>query len=53
MQLFSASFVTQITSAFQKAFLAIRDGADVGETLGKAVRTIDEDIEDNRGYAIR
>jgi multiple sugar transport system substrate-binding protein len=42
-----------ITSAFQRAFLDIRDGADVGETLRKAVETIDEDLRDNRGYGRR
>jgi len=39
-----------ITSAFQRAFLDIRHGADVGEALDKAVARIDRDIEDNRGY---
>jgi multiple sugar transport system substrate-binding protein len=42
-----------ITSAFQRAFLDIRDGADVGEALGKAARAIDTDIEDNEGYPQR
>lgn len=39
-----------ITSAFQRAFLDIRHGADVGEALDKAVALIEQDIEDNRGY---
>jgi len=42
-----------ITSAFQRAFLDIRHGADVGEALDKAVARIDQDIEDNRGYPFR
>lgn len=39
-----------ITSAFQRAFLDIRHGADVGQSLAKAAAVIDQDIEDNRGY---
>jgi multiple sugar transport system substrate-binding protein len=39
-----------ITSAFQRAFLDIRHGTDVGAALDKAVAAIDRDIEDNRGY---
>lgn len=39
-----------ITSAFQRAFLDIRHGADVRAALDKAVAAIDQDIEDNRGY---
>jgi len=42
-----------ITSAFQRAFLDIRNGADVGEALAKAARRIDTDIEDNEGYRRR
>lgn len=39
-----------ITSVFQQAFDDIRNGADVQETLDKAVTDIDQDIRDNRGY---
>ena len=39
-----------ITSAFQEAFLDIKNGADVKTTLDKAVEIIDEDIRDNEGY---
>ena len=39
-----------ITSAFQQAFMDIRHGADVKMTLDRAVKVIDQDIEDNRGY---
>jgi len=39
-----------ITSAFQEAFLDIKNGAEVKATLDKAVRIIDEDISDNEGY---
>jgi multiple sugar transport system substrate-binding protein len=42
-----------ITSAFQRAFLDIRDGIDVKEALSKAVAAIDLDIRDNRGYPMR
>ena len=41
-----------ITSAFQQAFHAIRDGADVKKTLDQAVMVIDQDIKDNKGYPI-
>lgn len=39
-----------ITSAFQQAFTAIRNGADVYQALRRAAHMIDEDIRDNRGY---
>lgn len=39
-----------ITSAFQQAFVDIRDGADVQAALDRAATTIDRDIADNRGY---
>jgi multiple sugar transport system substrate-binding protein len=39
-----------ITATFQKAFDRIRSGGDVQEVLDRAVRTIDEEIEDNQGY---
>lgn len=39
-----------ITSAFQKAFLDIRNGSDVRSSLDAAVEVIDQDISDNRGY---
>ena len=39
-----------ITSTFQEAFRNIRDGADIEETLKRAVKTIDQDIADNEGY---
>lgn len=39
-----------ISSAFEEAFLAIRNGADVQRSLNEAVGTIDRDIRDNRGY---
>ena len=39
-----------ITSAFQEAFLDIKNGADVKIALDKAVEIIDEDIRDNEGY---
>lgn len=39
-----------ITTAFQKAFQAIRNGADVKQALDAAARTIDQDIRDNQGY---
>jgi len=40
-----------ITSAFQEAFLDIRHGADIKTTLDNAVHIIDQDIDDNNGYA--
>ena len=39
-----------ITSAFQEAFLDIKNGANVKTILDKAVEIIDEDIRDNEGY---
>lgn len=39
-----------ISSEFEKAGLAIRDGANVQDTLDDAVDAIDRDIEDNQGY---
>jgi multiple sugar transport system substrate-binding protein len=39
-----------ITSAFQEAFMAIRNGQPAQTALDKAVTTIDLDIQDNQGY---
>lgn len=39
-----------INSAFSEAFWAIYGGADAQEELDKAVKTIDQDYEDNAGY---
>ncbi|MCF7855868.1 MAG: extracellular solute-binding protein [Candidatus Pacebacteria bacterium] len=39
-----------ITSTFQEAFQAIRNGAPVEKTLDKAVQRINRDIDDNQGY---
>lgn len=39
-----------ITSAFQQAFLDIRNGGDVQAALDSAAAAIDQDIRDNRGY---
>lgn len=39
-----------ISSAFQGAFLSIRNGANVPRALDQAVRIIDADIDDNHGY---
>ncbi|HHM05209.1 MAG TPA: sugar ABC transporter substrate-binding protein [Gammaproteobacteria bacterium] len=39
-----------ITSAFQQAFVDIRNGADAAAALGRAAALIDRDIADNRGY---
>jgi multiple sugar transport system substrate-binding protein len=39
-----------ITAAFAEAVQNIISGADVQAELDKAVRAIDRDIEDNRGY---
>jgi multiple sugar transport system substrate-binding protein len=39
-----------ITSAFQQAFVDIRNGGDVQAALDKAAAVIDQDIRDNRGY---
>ncbi len=42
-----------VTAAFQEAFLAIRNNADVKRALDRAVEVIDQDIEDNKGYGLR
>lgn len=42
-----------ITSAFQEAMLDIIDGAPVRKSLDRAVRIIDDDIRENRGYPVR
>lgn len=39
-----------ISSAFARAFHAVRNGADVQKTLDRAVRVIDRDIAENEGY---
>ncbi|MEN8214612.1 MAG: extracellular solute-binding protein [Pseudomonadota bacterium] len=39
-----------ITSAFQQAFLAIRNGGDIAAALDRAAAAIDQDIDDNQGY---
>ena len=39
-----------ITSAFQQAFVDIRNGGDVQVALDKAAAAIDQDIRDNKGY---
>ena len=39
-----------ITSAFQQAFLDIRNNVDVKTALDKAVAVIEEDLRDNEGY---
>jgi len=39
-----------ITNSFAEAVQNIVSGADVTEELNQAVETIDQDIEDNRGY---
>jgi multiple sugar transport system substrate-binding protein len=39
-----------ITSVFQQAFQAARDGASVPKTLRRATALIDRDIADNLGY---
>jgi multiple sugar transport system substrate-binding protein len=39
-----------ISSAFENAFLGIRNSADVQASLDNAVRIIDQDIRDNHGY---
>ncbi len=39
-----------ITSAFQAAFMDIRNNGDVQKALDKAVADIDQDIADNKGY---
>jgi multiple sugar transport system substrate-binding protein len=40
-----------ITTEFQKAFQQIRNGGNVKQALDHAAQNIDQDIEDNRGYA--
>lgn len=39
-----------ITSAFQQAFVDIRNGGDVKVALSRAAAAIDQDIRDNKGY---
>ena len=39
-----------ITTAFQKAFQQIRNGANVKQALDTAAKIIDQDIRDNQGY---
>ena len=39
-----------ITSSFQQAFMDIRDGGDIEDSLRRAVEAIDQDIADNLGY---
>ncbi|HMQ30659.1 MAG TPA: extracellular solute-binding protein [Chloroflexaceae bacterium] len=39
-----------ISNQFEQAGLAIRDGADVQDTLDDAVDAIEQDIQDNAGY---
>ena len=39
-----------MTTAFQKAFQQIRNGADVKRALDQAAQRIDQDIKDNQGY---
>jgi multiple sugar transport system substrate-binding protein len=39
-----------MTTAFQKAFQQIRNGADVKQALDQAAQSIDQDIKDNQGY---
>jgi len=41
-----------ITSAYAEAVNNIVAGADVQEELDKAVKKIDQDIEDNQGYPL-
>ncbi len=41
-----------VTGAFARAFLAIRDGADVRGTLTRAAAAIDRDVADNHGYPV-
>ncbi|WP_455205753.1 ABC transporter substrate-binding protein [Kaarinaea lacus] len=42
-----------ITNAFQQAFLDIRNSSDVQQALDRAVKAIDQDIQDNRGYGFQ
>jgi multiple sugar transport system substrate-binding protein len=39
-----------ISSAFERAFRRIRNGADVKKALDEAAAVIDQDIQDNQGY---
>jgi multiple sugar transport system substrate-binding protein len=39
-----------ITSAFQAAFMDIRNNGKVQQALDRAVQVIDQDIADNKGY---
>ena len=39
-----------ISSTFERAFRDIRDGTDVKHALDKAVKVIERDIRDNKGY---
>jgi len=39
-----------VTSAFQRAFVDIRNGGDVQAAMDKAAAAIDRDIRDNKGY---
>jgi len=39
-----------ITSAFQQAFVDIRNGADIQASLDRAAAAIDQDMRDNKGY---
>jgi multiple sugar transport system substrate-binding protein len=39
-----------ITSAFQQAFVDIRNGGDIQNAMDKAAAAIDQDIRDNKGY---
>ncbi|MCG7984678.1 MAG: extracellular solute-binding protein [Candidatus Thiodiazotropha lotti] len=39
-----------ITSAFQQAFIDIRNGGDIQNAMDKAAAEIDQDIRDNKGY---
>ena len=42
-----------ITSAFQEVMAKVIEGGDAKSALDSAVKTIDQDIRDNGGYAIR
>jgi multiple sugar transport system substrate-binding protein len=39
-----------ITSAFQAAFMDIRNNGDVQVALDRAAAVIDQDMADNKGY---
>jgi multiple sugar transport system substrate-binding protein len=41
-----------ISSAFERAVIAIRDGADVQDSLDDAVDAIEQNIADNKGYGL-